>query len=213
MNRVWLPGWHTNSHIFDAIRAEFNENSDDRVLSFADTTLSRDEWLAEQVASLDEGVTLVGWSLGGMLACELASLSAKVKAVYVLNANLQFAGAAGLASGVADAFMARYQANPVATRGRFAQLVDPTQSALLTPFLLAGDQLASLQWLYDIDLRQRSIECPVHLLLAHDDRLVPFDNARQAWADQATSLTGTAGHHSLPLSAPRQVANWLSQHG
>jgi surfactin synthase thioesterase subunit len=184
VNRVWLPGWHTNSHIFDAIRAEFNENSDDRVLSFADTTLSRDEWLAEQVASLDEGVTLVGWSLGGMLACELA-----------------------------DAFMARYQANPVATRGRFAQLVDPTQSALLTPFLLAGDQLASLQWLYDIDLRQRSIECPVHLLLAHDDRLVPFDNARQAWADQATSVTGTAGHHSLPLSAPRQVANWLSQHG
>ncbi|MDO7642898.1 MAG: alpha/beta fold hydrolase [Reinekea forsetii] len=213
MNRVWLPGWHANSQIFDELRAELGADTDERVLSFADTALSRADWLTEQVAALDEGVTLVGWSLGGMLACELASLSAKVKAVFVLNANLQFAGAAGLDSGVADAFMARYRINPVATRGRFAQLVDPVRSGFLMPFLLAGDQLASLHWLYEIDLRQQPIACPVHLLLAHDDLLVPFGSARQVWAGKASSVTAMAGHHSLPLSAPRRVADWIKEHG
>ncbi|WP_320827630.1 alpha/beta fold hydrolase [Reinekea sp.] len=213
MSRVWLPGWHCHSHMFDALRAELSGGQDDILLSYAETNLSRAEWLAEQVEALAEGVTLVGWSLGGMLACELASLSTKVKAVYVLNANLQFAGAAGLEPSIAEAFLARYQTNPTATLRRFAQLVDPVQNAVLEPFLLAGNQLASLRWLYDIDLRDQAIACPVHLLLAQDDRLVPCAKASQAWADQATSLTTMAGEHSLPLSAPHRVAAWLKQHG
>jgi pimeloyl-[acyl-carrier protein] methyl ester esterase len=213
MSRVWLPGWHFKPEVFDALRSELSGGLDEPVLSYAETNLSRADWLAEQVEALDHGVTLVGWSLGGMLACELASLSAKVKAVYVLNANLQFAGASGLEPGIAQAFLARYEANPASALRRFVQLMDPAQSGMLEPFLQPGNHLASLRWLYDIDLRQRPIACPVHLLLAHDDRLVPYDKASQAWVGQANSVTGLVGEHSLPQRDPSRVADWLSQHG
>lgn len=212
MTPIWIPGWQYDAQAFQPLFTQLNL-AQPTVLEYHDSSLSRQHWLAAQAASLPQDSVLIGWSLGGMLACELAHLNDNVEKVLVLNANMQFAGQHGLATAMADNFMQRYQRNAELTRKRFATLIDAQPSEWISTALLDGDRQHSLQWLYDIDLQTQPLSCPVSVLLAEDDQLVPADGAELAWQTAGALVQRMPGQHSLPLLHPDSVAQWLLQQG
>ena len=209
MNLVWIPGWHYSAQIFQLLWTELGLSSP-TLLSYADSQQPLADWLEEQRANLPDPCRVIGWSLGGMLACELARHSARVQQVMVLCANTRFAGDLGLPLPVADGFKTRYQRQPEVMRTKFAALVD--RQAAVVDNLLVSDCSHTLQWLYELDVGE-SLPVPVNVLLAQQDQLVPVQGATQAWRQLADSVTALPGEHSLPLTAASQVAHWIRTHG
>lgn len=211
MNRVWIPGWQAPLSCFNGV---FNALgvAPEPVLTFADERASRMAWLESQVAELPEKCMLIGWSLGGMLAYELAQLSERVEQVLLINSNVRFAGGSGLNTAAAASFMQRYQRDPSAARQKFAALVDREQAGKIAPLLLEGDHSHSLLWLYDTVLMPPS-RVPVSVLLAREDVLVPSEKASSAWSAFGASVDLVEGQHGLPVTDPARVAQWVAKHG
>lgn len=212
MNLVWIPGWQFSAQAFQALW-QYSDVTEPTVLDYAGTDLSMAQWLDAQARDIAGNTVLVGWSLGGMLACELAKRSSKVQTVLTICANTCFAGGPGLPSVVAENFMTRYQRNPATTRKKFAALVDRQQASDIEKnSLLDGNHLNTLQWLYELNITD-NLSCPVHVLLAEQDQLVPVTSAQQAWQPLAETVTTLPGEHSLPIYSAQAVARWVAQHG
>jgi len=212
MRCIWLPGWQFSEQVFEPLLNQLSI-SDAQFLNYRETQLTREQWLESTVEALPEQCELIGWSLGGMLACELALLTSKVKKVLVLNANVKFSGGPGLDPAIASSFMNRYKRNAQVTQSRFASLVDTVRAKDLKPYLLSGDHLAQLEWLYSIDLQNQKFSCPVHILLAENDQLVPVKSARSAWSELATTVSCIDGEHSSPFVDAAATACWIEQYG
>ena len=213
MNRCWIPGWQFTEAAFDSLRSLLKANHE-VVLSYAsDKRLTRQQWVQQQALAITEPTILIGWSLGGMLAVEIAAMNPLVTQVQLLNTNVKFAGGSGLSVAVAENFMQRYERNAQATRKRFASLVDRQNGNAVEPFLLAGDELDKLQWLYDLDLSALAPNAALHVLLAEHDQLVPCQAAAVAWQKKGAHVSILTGEHSLPLMDPEGVASWMSNHG
>lgn len=210
MNRVWIPGWQAPQSCFDGVFSALGVEPEP-VLSFANAAASRAAWLESQLDALPAKCTLIGWSLGGMLAYELAQLSAKVERVLLINSNVRFAGGSGLDEAVAASFMYRYKNDLSSARQKFAALVDRERASEVAPLLIEGDHSQTLSWLYDIALT-RPLRVPVSVLLAKDDVLVPSDKASLAWGELGASVTVIEGQHSSPVMRALDVAHWITQH-
>lgn len=206
-----MPGWQYSAAAFASLQGCLN-SSNDHVLDYHGES-DRQHWLKDQARRIPENTVLIGWSLGGMLAYELASMTKKVSRVLVINANVKFAGGPGLEVSMAEDFLNRYTNNPSITRRRFAALTDSKHPKAAIQDLLEGNHLATLKWLYQIDLRSQELDCPVHVLLAEQDQLVPEVSARAAWLKQATTVTTIPGEHSTPWSAPDTLSAWVNQYG
>lgn len=217
MNRVWIPGWQFLDTSYVLLMNQLGAK-DELTLSYQNgsigvqqnISLNLDDWLESQLVHLPENTHLVGWSLGGMLACLLAKRSAKIKRVSVIAANTKFVGDHGLAIEVAENFMARYQKNNAFTRKRFSILVDSKNSQSLSPFLIEGDEINSLRWLYDINLNNSRLQCQTNILLASEDQLVPLNGAREGWKKLGANVSQVKAQHGLVLSDPKVVAQWLN---
>lgn len=211
MSTVWIPGWQFAGSAFDRLRSLLGE-SDSVCLEYSGTSMSWDRWCDEQAARLPAGVRLIGWSLGGMLACELARRCEQPTEVVVLQANTRFSGGPGLPEAVAEGFRQRYSRQPGATRGKFTALVDPDGQADLTPHLLSSNEAQWLDWLYDIDLQNTEIPASVRVLLSRDDQLVPCTSASESWRHAGHHVDIIDGSHSLIMSQPQRVADWIESH-
>jgi pimeloyl-ACP methyl ester carboxylesterase len=212
MKRYWITGWQCSASAFQSVWSVL-DNDENAFLDYAGFKGSLEDWLASTIEELDEECVIVGWSLGGMLACELAKRTSKIKSVYVLNANVQFAGGFGLDEVVAADFMARYQRNPSVTRKRFSSLVDSVNSSDVREFLLEGDRLHSLHWLYEIKINYIPQSLKVYVLLAEGDLLVPVGSAEQGWNALGATVTRIQGEHSLPIFESRHVVQWMQMNG
>jgi pimeloyl-ACP methyl ester carboxylesterase len=212
MNRLWLAGWQCSQTVFQPLWNALNSENE-TVLSYDDATVTRQEWLQQQAASIPPETVLIGWSLGGMLACELASLSPNVSKVLVLNANTQFSGGPGLETAIAENFRQRYAKNPEVTRKRFSALVDSQNPEQIQSILMSGDHLPTLNWLYESRVSELRLNAKLRVLLANQDRLVPVATAEQAWQSHSTEVTRVEGEHSLPLMQAELVAQWIHQDG
>ena len=213
MNRCWIPGWQFSERAFEPLWSSLGVRSEPVLTYAGEQVLTREQWVAQQASRINEPTTLVGWSLGGMLAVEIAAINPFIKQVLVLNANVKFAGEFGLATEVANNFSHRYQRNPALTRKRFVSLVDANQADSLSELLLESDEHRGLQWLYEVDLQSLKPTADVHVLLSEHDQLVPSLLAHTACQKTGATVTVVPGEHSLPLVGSSVVAQWMLSHG
>ncbi|MBC3364939.1 alpha/beta fold hydrolase [Pseudomonas sp. SWRI154] len=183
-----------------------------------------DEWLDELDATLPQDAWLGGWSLGGMLASELAARRGeRCCGLLTLASNASFVAheqwPSAMAGETFDGFLAGCAADPRQTLKRFSLLCaqgcsDPRG---LSRLLLAGapptspdDLMAGLELLAQLDTRValQGFRGPQLHLFAGLDALVPAEAAGDLLAllpDVEIGLIEQAGHGFL-LDDPHGVA-------
>ncbi|MBI1907399.1 MAG: alpha/beta fold hydrolase [Rhodocyclales bacterium] len=191
-------------------------------------------WSDTVLASLPPTMTLCGWSLGGLIALDLARrYPQRVTTLVLIDTSARFVAAPqedppwlhGLESGVVDGFIKGYAADPLPTLRRFVALqalgdarrrgVSAGLNDALTSAPSAG--LADgLRILAESDLRATlgEIQQPVHVIHGARDALMPVAGA--AWLaghlPHATlNILGDCGHAPLlsrPLDCTTLMAEW-----
>lgn len=190
-----------------------------------------EDWVSDtraQLRALIEAselpVYLLGWSLGGQVALDLAQHCAKPQAVFTVAANLQFCAAdhwpAAMNSDHYNDFLTQFTGAPAATVKRFSQLVAaggaPSMRKLLRNFLASCEPAQHANWLQalralqQLDASGARPSMPVHMLFAEADQLVPLAAAEAVVARTPFDVfrLGNEGH-GAPVCAPAAVADWL----
>lgn len=224
---VLLHGWAMTPAVWQPLRSALEH--DCTVLSPAlpghhgapaarDTTLAA--WTDAMADAIPERSTVVGWSLGAMLALDLAARHPhKVSSLILIAATPKFVTAAdwahGLPADTVTAFLSGYAAAPEATLRRFLALQTlgdrarrgllPTLDAARQPHPGAAAIAAladGLRILADSDLRSQiaTVTQPVALVHGAGDALMPVAAARwlaAALADAELTVLDDCGH--VPL--------------
>jgi pimeloyl-[acyl-carrier protein] methyl ester esterase len=234
---VLLHGWGMNLRVFDDLRAGLAQHH--RVTAIDLPGHGRSAWsarasgqqqLAQLSGMLPRGATLVGWSLGGQLALQLAAdRTLSVRRVVLIASSPRFVCAEGWPHGL-----------PAATLRQFAVQLERDAGQTIADFLelqvrgsLDADAVramlqgalqrhgaaqpealaAGLALLEHNDLRQlaRGIDLPVLLIAGQYDRVTP-PQASEALAQllpQGRLLQIRRAGHAPFLSHPEQVATAL----
>lgn len=191
-------------------------------------SLDLNEWLDELDANLPEDVWLGGWSLGGMLATELAARRGeRCCGLLTLASNACFVARSDWPQAMPEAtfaaFLAEVEANPAGALKRFSLLcaqgaADPRGLARLllagAPQSSAAERLSQLQLLAALDTRaalQAYVGPQLHLF-AGNDGLLPAAAAGALLAlvpDVQLGLIEQASH-AFMLERPHEVAAALA---
>jgi pimeloyl-[acyl-carrier protein] methyl ester esterase len=184
-------------------------------------------WAEALAATLPPAAVLIGWSLGALLALELArTRPQRVARLILIGATPRFAAAPdwphGVDTATVSAFISDYNRHPAATLRRFLALQTlgdaarrrllPVLEAACVPH--AGHALPALadglRILADADLRTdlAAITPPIHLIHGDGDALMPLAAARwlaDALPHARLSVLENRGHAPL-LSNPGECA-------
>ncbi|MDE2585079.1 MAG: alpha/beta fold hydrolase, partial [Betaproteobacteria bacterium] len=232
-----LHGWGLDSRVWDELAAALDADFDLRRLDLpgyhgtpelADNSVAATvDWLLGQ---LPEGCTLVGWSLGALLAQHMASQAPEKIARLVLVAGTPcFTRGtdwpAGQPPELLATFSAAVQQQPDSVLSRFAALINQgdaqaraitrrlaplTRAPLPAPATLAR----GLEWLRDLDLRQLAPRLAQPCLLLHGDQdpLMPLAAAQwlAAQLPQASLEVFPGSAHSPFLADPERFARSLA---
>lgn len=235
---VLLHGWGGNSRTWDPLLPLFEKHLPEwRVLAldlpgFGDSpaieNFELDVVLAVLAEKIPEGSVLVGWSLGGMLAVQLAAnYPQKIAAVMTLAANAKFVAdetyAAAMQPAVNQHFNQQFASNGLQTLKLFSGLLaqgDENERALLKTLRaqINADEIkpewhSTLLVLSQVDNRSalQSLRKPCVHLLAEKDALVPVaaaESLRQLNpAHNLVVFENTA--HALHWSRPDLVVDEL----
>jgi pimeloyl-[acyl-carrier protein] methyl ester esterase len=145
--------------------------------------------------ALPLGSVLAGWSLGALLAMQVALLAPKrLDGLILIAATPCFTQRAdwldGQPAALLDGFAERLRADPTAALSRFialfnqgdlhARMISRQLSSLIRPLPTQASLQRGLQWLREVDLRQQlaAIDLPTLLLHGADDPLNPLSAAR-----------------------------------
>jgi len=184
-------------------------------------------WANALASALPAGATVIGWSLGALLALELArTRSDRVERLILLGATPRFVSTPdwphGLDAAVVASFTDGYLDQPTQTLRRFLTLQtlgEPSRRQLLPQLEAAAVPYAEhplpaladgLKILAESDLRPQlaEVEQPVHLIHGSDDALMPIEAAH--WLASALprarlTVLEHCGHAPL-LSRPDDCA-------
>jgi len=193
---VLLPGWGSNRDVWRPLLAALRPWANVTLFDIPGLTPGRGdeapdlaELVAALVGQLRPGAVLLGWSLGGQLALEVAARTeAAVAAVVTLCSNPCFQAREDW-PGMSPALLAAFRANAAEDPGRTLRRFDSLQlegSARARPLMRALQSLraaepgralqAGLAWLQRLDQRAlcQSLAMPqLHLLGARDGLLPP----------------------------------------
>jgi pimeloyl-[acyl-carrier protein] methyl ester esterase len=225
---ILLPGWGLGISPLEPLAAAL-QGLDERLRVEIEPlpeleSSDLEEWLDELDSTLPQDAWLGGWSLGGMLACELAARRGdRCCGVLTLASNAAFVAheqwASGMPGATFEAFLAGCVDDPRMTLKRFSLLcaqgaADPRG---LSRLLLGGAPHTScavlsngLQLLAKLDTRQalQAFRGPQLHLYAGLDALVPAEAAGELLAllpDVEIGLIEQASHAFL-LEDPHGVA-------
>ncbi|HPP47938.1 MAG TPA: alpha/beta fold hydrolase, partial [Accumulibacter sp.] len=177
--------------------------------------------------SLPPGCVLGGWSLGALLALQVALLARERLAGLILiaatpcfmqRADWPEAQPAALLEGFAE----RVRTDPAATLSRFitlfnqgdlhARTISRQLSGLICPLPVQAALQRGLQWLREVDLRQRlaAIDLPILLLHGARDPLNPLVAARYLTANLPQArLEVLAGAAHAPFCSQPELCSQL----
>jgi pimeloyl-[acyl-carrier protein] methyl ester esterase len=223
-----LPGWGLGCAPLEPLHAALREEMPDIPVTIAPlpSLASADprDWLDELDAKLPQDVWLGGWSLGGMLAAELAARrSERCRGLITLASNLRFVAGPGWSTAMSVETFAAFRqgcaADAGATLKRFSLLCaqGAAQPRELSRQLLAAapqipsvELLAGLDVLAALDTRAalQGFTGPQLHLFAEQDALVP------AAASQALRVVHAGSEvrlidrvsHAFPLEHPQVLA-------
>jgi pimeloyl-[acyl-carrier protein] methyl ester esterase len=232
-NRLMLlPGWGLGSAPLEPLAAALRGLQPSLRVQIEPLPLldsaDLNEWLDELDATLPEYSWLGGWSLGGMLATELAARRGeRCRGLISLASNGCFVARTdwpqAMPGATFAAFLAECEANPASALKRFSLLcaqgaADPRGLARLlaagAPHGSVAELLAGLQLLERMDIRAalQVYRGPQLHLLAGADALVPASAADALLAlvpDVEIGLIERASH-ALVLERPHEVAAALA---
>jgi pimeloyl-[acyl-carrier protein] methyl ester esterase len=206
MPMVFLHGWAMTPSIWQAMAAALSGDASEihtpalpgHGVATASPRNSLAAWVEAFAPTLPGNAVLIGWSLGALLALELARVRPRrVASLILIGATPRFVADDGWPHGLDEKtvsdFIEGYASNPAATLRRFLALQtfgDDSRKHLLhrlsetaclphagqTPQALAD----GLRILADTDLRAElaAIEQPVCLIHGDGDALMPPDAAR-----------------------------------
>ena len=223
---ILLPGWGLGSAPLEPLRDALLEQAPHLHVAIEPLPREADpsDWLDELDEQLPEGSWLGGWSLGGMLAAELAARRGDAcRGLLTLAANASFRQLddwpQAMPNSVFEDFFEAFLLEPELTRKRFTLLVSQgardartlaRQLQVALPQLDAAGLTAGLQLLGQLDTRAALSRYPgpqLHLF-AGNDALVPASaaDALLEWLpDVEVSLVPDASH-GLPLEQPDETA-------
>jgi pimeloyl-[acyl-carrier protein] methyl ester esterase len=223
-----LPGWGLGCAPLEPLHAALREEMPDIPVTIAPlpSLASADprDWLDELDAKLPQDVWLGGWSLGGMLAAELAARrGARCRGLITLASNLCFVARATWPTAMpVETFAAFRQGcaeNVGATLKRFSLLcaqgaVQPRelsrQLLAAAPQAPSAELLAGLDVLAVLDTRAalQGFTGPQLHVFAGQDALVPAAASQALSAVHAQSEVRLIEHisHAFPLEHPQVVA-------
>ncbi|MFV8780983.1 malonyl-ACP O-methyltransferase BioC [Microbulbifer sp. SA54] len=181
--------------------------------------------LAELEAELPEHCLLVGWSLGGMLAAQLAARSHKVRALVTIAANGCFVAREtwpGMAPAVFEQFCSAQRSDPVKNWQRFCGLQARGDSAMRSllkmlkswqPETVPASWDPALECLGQLDNRAAlsRLSVPALHIFGAEDALVPVEAAAQlrGLGCQVEIVEGAG--HCPHLGNPGAVAGLLKR--
>ncbi|MFW2439556.1 MAG: alpha/beta fold hydrolase [Arenicellales bacterium] len=223
---LMLHGWGFPATVFsplkDLLAAEFDVSAPDRP-GYAGNTVITDSY---DITCLDSPALLIGWSLGGLAALQLALRQPeKVTGLVLFATTPCFVNrpdwTLGMDSAVFDAFRKQVNADPAISMQQFVRLNagrrPDRQSKKVLSDLSSKASAQALQQgmseLAEIDLRDAvtEIDLPVLLLHAADDRVVPA--AASCWLQEnipnAKHLEFQSGGHAFFLQHTEAVAEQI----
>jgi pimeloyl-[acyl-carrier protein] methyl ester esterase len=193
----------------------------------ADAVPSLTAWADALASGLPSGATVIGWSLGALLALELArTRPERVERLILFNATPRFTSAPdwphALDATVIASFTGGYLGQPTQTLKRFLTLQtlgDVSRRQLLPQLEAAAVPHAGhplpmladgLKILAESDLRSQITEVrqPVQLVHGSDDALMPVEAAQWLAAALPRARLTVFGHcgHAPLLSRPNDCA-------
>ncbi|CAD5106598.1 alpha/beta fold hydrolase [Zestomonas carbonaria] len=221
-----VPGWATAPAALEPLRDALRERAPylDVSIEPLPTLAQSGAWLDELDARLPQGGWLAGWSLGGMLAAQLAARrGGGCRGLIGLCGNVCFRARDDWPNAMpAEVFAAFHEAcrlDPALTLKRFTLLVaqgarDPrtlarqlqvTQPALDPAVLDAGLRLLAV---LDTRAALQGYAGPQLHLFAGRDALVPAAAAQALldWLPDVEVNSFAEASHGLPLERPEEVA-------
>ena len=236
MPLVLLHGWGNDARVWNPLLERLCEQVEVIVVDLPGFGASRpcQSWhqvIDELAGALPTTFNLVGWSLGGMLAVQLAHrYPERVRGLVTLASNAVFVSRSGwkpaMGAAVFDDFYQQFVADPAGTLRQFVGLEargDDSERQLLkwlranSAEVVPGAWLAGLGWLKQLDNREAlaGLRQPSLHLYGAGDQLVPAAAAAQV-AKLSRSLrtrvldgVGHAPHISRPGAIVAEVLGFL----
>lgn len=230
---VFIHGWGGDSAVWAPLLRLLNYSGSISTLDlpgFGRNSHSKVDSLEELQNLIAEALPakclLVGWSLGGMIATQLAlGFPKRIVGLVTIAANLKFVAQSNWQEGMSNAdfvaFSEGFSANPTITLRRFTQLQvkgDANSKQVLSWLRDKLNQLDDmpipkwarmLAFLSEIDNRDgvKEIESPALHIFGDNDAIVPVAVAKNI--RDAVILDGVA--HAPHLSCPQKVAGLIHQ--
>ena len=200
---ILIHGWGLGASVWAPVSALLRENFDLELIDLpgyapGDQPIADFREAAKSIAaSLPENTCICGWSLGAMLALQIALHSPNtIKGLILVGATPSFTQRPdwpdAQAATLLDAFSQAVKDDPTQTRQRFVALLNQGDTAArvitrqMTRALATGHQparetlLTGLDWLRDVDLRGQiaAIKKPTLLIHGKNDPLMPLAAAQ-----------------------------------
>lgn len=186
-NLTFLPGWGYRASVMSSLTPYFH-NHDLHLTNLPDlTNCDEPRNFSDLAATLPAKTTLIGWSLGGLVAIKLCSLfPGQFTKLILLASTPKFTATSnwtGISTNKAAAFSSKAKHNLQTTINEFHQLVSrPTHALNTFDYFSAHSSdntstylLHSLEYLFKADLRDEftALEQPILSIAASHDAILP----------------------------------------
>lgn len=215
---VLLPGWGFSTRSLDLLADHLHDQF--QIISLALPDFSQPNWLEQMAVKIPANSWLCGWSLGGMLACQLTSQpSLGCQGLITLASNPCFVQQSGWTHAMAPDtfkhFAQSMNAQPESTKKQFCLLCsqgDPQHRTLarqLQGYMLEHTDSSGLDQLACMDNRQQisQLTLPQLHIFAQQDGLVPSAAAQALQQlNPAAQVQQHTGSHAFVITHAHSLA-------